>query len=179
MVIVKECRNSKADLISFFVDFRKSFETVPQDKLSKRLDEIMVPRELRIVVIFLYEIVVSKVKNNKWWSKDIKSNIGPKKGYPLSPNIFGIYIDNLEECLEIARYKGTDLAGIIIKFLLYDDDIIFLARIHAKLDKQLRNLNDYCSNMGMTINTYKTKVMIIKSKNINHGNFVYNNNFLG
>jgi len=32
--------------------------------------------------------------------------------------------------------------------------------------------------MGMTINTDKSKVMIIKSKNINHGNYVYDNNFL-
>jgi len=32
--------------------------------------------------------------------------------------------------------------------------------------------------MGMTVNTDKTKVIIIKSKMISHGSFVYDNHFL-
>ena len=32
--------------------------------------------------------------------------------------------------------------------------------------------------MGLTVNTIKTKVMIIKSKNETHANFVYDNNNL-
>jgi len=32
--------------------------------------------------------------------------------------------------------------------------------------------------MGMTVNTDKIKVMIIKSKNINHYNLFYDNNYL-
>lgn len=32
--------------------------------------------------------------------------------------------------------------------------------------------------MGMTVNNNKNKVMIIKSKNITHGNFVYDNHCL-
>ena len=80
--------------------------------------------------------------------------------------------------MEIRGYKGTELARIIINFILDDDDIVFLARSHAELDKKLRTLHDFYSNMGMTINTDKYKVTIIKSKNINHGNYVYDNNFL-
>jgi len=43
------------------------------------------------------------------------------------------------------------------------------------LDKKLIILNDVCSNMGMTVNTDKTKVMIIKSKKVTYPNFVYDN----
>ena len=46
------------------------------------------------------------------------------------------------------------------------------------LNKQLRILKDFCSNMGMTINTNKTKVMIIKSNKIHYDTFVYDNNNL-
>ena len=42
-------------------------------------------------------------------------------------------------------------------------------------DNQLRILKDFCSNMGMTISTDKTKVMIIKSKKVTYTNFVYGN----
>ena len=48
--------------------------------------------------------------------------------------------------------------------LLYADDIVLLERCPSDLDKQLNLLKDFCSTMGMTVNTDKTKVMIIKSK---------------
>jgi uncharacterized membrane protein YvbJ len=46
------------------------------------------------------------------------------------------------------------------------------------LENQLRILNDFFSNMGMTINIDNTKVMIIKSNKITYDTFVYDNNNL-
>ena len=46
------------------------------------------------------------------------------------------------------------------------------------LSKQLRILKDFCSSTCMTMNTEKTKAMIIKSNKITHDNFVYDNNIL-
>jgi hypothetical protein len=46
------------------------------------------------------------------------------------------------------------------------------------LGKQLRILKDFCSNMGMIVNTNKTKVMIIKSNKITYDTFIYDNNNL-
>jgi hypothetical protein len=42
----------------------------------------------------------------------------------------------------------------------------------------LRILKDFCSNMGMTVNNDKTKVMIIKSNKITYDTFIYDNNNL-
>jgi len=50
-----------------------------------------------------------------------------------------------------------------------------MERFPPDLDKQLRLLKDFFSTMGMTINTDKTKVMIIKSKKDTSANFVYDN----
>ena len=91
---------------------------VPRNNLWNRLEEINVPFELRAAAIRLYENVIAKLKRNEGWSKDIKCNIGDKKGFPLSPTLFGIYIDKLEGCLEEARCAGTILAGIVIILLL-------------------------------------------------------------
>jgi len=109
---------------------------------------------------------------------DLKCNIGVKKGHPLSPTLFGIYINNLEECLEIVGCKHTDLIGIIITLLVDVDFIILLEKIHDHIDKYLKTLHVYYSKMGMRINTDKTKVMIIKSKKITHGSFFYDNHCL-
>lgn len=53
-----------------------------------------------------------------------------------------------------------------------------MAKCPFDLDKQLRILKDSCSNMGMSVNTDKTKVMIIKSKKDTYTNFEYDNNNL-
>ena len=49
-----------------------------------------------------------------------------------------------------------------------------MARCPSDLDKQLRILKYYFSNMCMTVNTEKTKITIIKSKREN-ANFIYGN----
>ena len=53
--------------------------------------------------------------------------------------------------------------------------ILFMARCPSDLDKQLRILKDFFSNMDMTVNTDKTKIMIIKSKKDIYANFIYDN----
>ena len=161
---MEECCNDKSNLLCCFVDFRKAFDTVPRNNLWNRLEKLNIPFELRVAAIRLYKNVIAKFKRNEGWSKDIKCNIRVKQGFPFSPALFGIYIDKLEGCLEEAGCAGTILAGIVIILLLYADDIVLLARCPSDLDKQLRLLKDLCSNMGMSVNTDKTKVMIIKSK---------------
>jgi hypothetical protein len=101
-----------------------------------------------------------------------------KKGCPLSPTLFGIYIDKLEDCLEKTGCVSPTLIGIVINRLLYANDIILMARSPHDLENQLRILKDFFSNMGMTLNTHKTKVMIIKSNKIPYDTFVYDNNNL-
>jgi hypothetical protein len=96
----------------------------------------------------------------------------------LSPTLFGIYIDKLEYCLEKAGCFSPTLIGIVINLLLYTDNIVLMERSPHDLENQLRILKGFFFNMGMTINTDKTKVMIIKSNKIPYDTFVYDNNNL-
>jgi len=58
LVISEECSNSKVGLFCLFFYFRKVFDTIPWDKLWKLINEIMIPIEFKIIVIYLYETVV-------------------------------------------------------------------------------------------------------------------------
>jgi len=121
---------------------------------------------------------IAKLNTTKRWFEEIKCTIEVKQGCPLSPIIFSIYIDKLKQCLEATGCDGPKLTGMVITLLLYVDDIVLLAKIHDDLEKQLRILHDYYSGMGMFVNINNTKVMIIKSKNINYDNVNYDKNYL-
>jgi hypothetical protein len=177
-IIAEECHNNKTNLLCCFIDFRKYFDTVPRTNLWNRLEELKVPFELRVVVVRLYESVISKFRNIEGWLEEINCNIGVKQGCPLSPTLFGIYIDKLEYWLEDVGCTGPTLTGIVIILLLYVDDIVLMERNPYDLSKHLRILKDFFSSMGMTVNTDKMKVMIIKSKKITYDTFVYDNNSL-
>lgn len=89
------------------------------------------------------------------------SDIGVKQGCPLSPTLFGLYIDNLEAWL--SKDGGGDsiqLAGYVVKLLLYADDLILISKIAHGLREHLKALEHFCQEVGMQVNTTKTKIMI-------------------
>ena len=106
--------------------------------------------------------VIVKFKNNESWTTNINHIVVFKQGCLVSSTLFGIYIDKLEKCLEEVGCIGTVLARIVIILLLYADGIVLLARCPSDIDKKLRILIYFFSNMGMTVNTNKTKIMIKK-----------------
>jgi len=46
-------------------------EIVPQDKLWKRLEEIMDPLKTRIVVTRIYKNVIVKLRTTEGWTREI------------------------------------------------------------------------------------------------------------
>jgi hypothetical protein len=105
-IISRECCNDKIDLLCFLTDFRKKIDIVPRTNLWNRLEELKVPFELRFVVVRIYEKFIAKFRNIEGCSEEINYNVGVKQGFPLSPTLFDIYIDKLQDCLEDAICVG-------------------------------------------------------------------------
>lgn len=127
-----------------FVDFKKAFDTVPRDKLWNRMDELNIPDEYRVAVHRLYEQVRAKIRTSEGMSECFGSDIGVKKGCPLSPTLFGLYIDKLEDWLNETFERGTQLVGYVVKLLLYADDLILISKIAHGLRGLLKALELFC-----------------------------------
>ena len=77
----------------------------------------------------LYESVCGRLCTAQRLSRLIRSTIGVKQGCPLSPTLFGIYIDELEAFLHehIQEADGCLLHHVLIFILLFADDVVLLS----------------------------------------------------
>ena len=110
-----------------FVDFRKAFDTVPRARLMQRLEALGVPIDMQWGIYALYESVSGKVRSPKGLSEAVACTIGVKQGCPLSPTLFGLYIDEVSQYIERFGGSGAHLASIAIQILLYADDIVLIS----------------------------------------------------
>ena len=154
----------KDEVFCCFVDFKKAFDTVPRDKLWHRMEELGVPIHLRAAVHRLYEEVEGKIITSDGISESFRSDIGVKQGCPLSPTLFYLYIDKLEEWLNLEGRDGVLMGEYVIRLLLYLDDLILIAKYALGLQEHLISLEHFCRTVGMQVNTSKTKVVVFSSK---------------
>ena len=88
----------------------------------------------------LYESVSRKLWSPNGLSEAVASTIGVKQGCPLSPTLFGLYIDEVSDYIERFGGLGAWLAGIAIHMLLYADDIVLKSNSLEGLQRQLNAL---------------------------------------
>jgi hypothetical protein len=113
------------------------------------MEELGVSIHLRATVHRLYEEVKVKIKMSADIYESFRSDIGVKQGCPLSPTLLGLYIDKLEEWLNLQEGDGALLGDFVIRLLLYVDDLILIAKSSLRLQEHLISLEHFCSTVGI------------------------------
>ena len=85
----------------------------------------------------MYEHVKSRVKINNVVSEGFESNLGVRQGECLSPFLFAMYLNDLEDVYIQKGYDGIDIGLIKLFLLLYADDIILFAASAEELQMSL------------------------------------------
>ncbi len=96
-----------------------------------------------------------------------KSCLGVKQGCPLSPTLFGLYMDGLLEYLQsVEGGSGPQLSGQRVSALMYADDIVLMSTTAEGLQRLINAMAQYCRGKGMTvmISPAKTAVVVFRSK---------------
>ena len=160
-------------LYTCFVDFRKAFDTVPRDKLWKVLERLGVGERTLLCIQAMYgKDAASLVYPDGLYGR-VPCTIGVKQGCPLSPTLFGLYIDDMAERL-LALGEEADapsLAGLLLAVLLFADDTALCSTTPAGLQKQIDTLQQFCAERGLSINVKKTKIVVFANRAVTDCSF--------
>jgi hypothetical protein len=104
------------------------------------------------------------------------TRVGVRQGDPLSPLLFGLFIDRLEAFLQTTVSGcGVQVAGRLLQVLLFADDLVLMAETPQELQLLLDALCLFCRANGLTVNTRKTEVVVFnKQQGIPNAEFRYN-----
>ena len=144
--LITHCLNNNKKLYSAFIYFRKAFDFVVRDVLWFKLIESGIRGKILNVVQSMYKSIKSRVKFNNNLSCEFVSHIGVRLGEYLSPFLFSIYINDLENELIQKCAEGIDIGMLKLYLLLYAGDIDIFSNTSEGLQKGLDILSDYCQN---------------------------------
>ena len=114
------------------------------------------------IIRSIYNSVKSRVKCNNTLSEAFSCNMGVRQGECLSPFLFAMYINDMEQELENNGVNGIDIGMFKVLLLLYADDIVLFGNTSEELQKSLDVLEEYCDRWRLTVNTSKTKILIFR-----------------
>ena len=75
------------------------------------------------IIKSMYEDVKSRVKFNNELSEPFDSYLGVRQGECLSPFLFSMYLNDIEEEFYLKGVEGIDIGSIKLLLLLYADDM--------------------------------------------------------
>ena len=162
--LIEQQRLAGSVMYACFVDFKKAYDTVPRDLLWGKLEGMGIKGFVLDAIKALYADVPVCVRVGGELTAPFQSHLGLKQGCPLSPTLFGLYIDDFEgEILrDAANLDLPSLGAAPAPPLLYADDLALLATTQGGLQKQLRLLERYADRWRLTVNEDKTKVVVFR-----------------
>lgn len=165
--LIEIFRSTKRKLYCTFVDFKQAFDRVWRDGLWAKLQNSNINGKCLNVIKNTYEKAKSRIITTEGSSAFFPCMIGVRQGDNLSPFLFSLYLNDLENYLDeknvglTVDYDDEDISVFLKLFvLLYADDTVIFGDSPEELQKSLNAFEQYCDEWKLTINTNKTKVII-------------------
>jgi Reverse transcriptase (RNA-dependent DNA polymerase). len=165
-VLLQKCRDQGKDVFICFIDYAKAFDCVKHSELMAILDAKGLDNNDLQILFYLYRHQVASVRLENGLTTETPINRGVRQGCVLSPLLFNDYSESIfQKSLEHAN-EGIKINGKPLSNIRYADDTAVLADSAEDLQLLLNRLMREENDLGMKINTTKTKVMVI-SRNPN------------
>ena len=110
----------------------------------------------------MYCVVKSCVRYKSNTSTFFSSNVGVKQGDPSSSLMFLFFVNDILNNIDTNIDGIFTINDVKLFILLFADDAVLFAETPHALQSMLDNLELYCNEWGLKINTNKTKIMIFE-----------------
>ena len=154
--------NSGKKLYCAFIDFSKAFDYIVRENLWYKLIKFGVSGKMYAVINSMYENAKSMVRHNCSLSESFACRTGVRQGESLSPFLFSIYLNDLENTLANGGVDGVQVDMFKLFLILYADDIVLLSETAEDLQHSLNMLHTYCDAWKLSLNTSKSKVVVFR-----------------
>ena len=139
-----------------FLDASKAFDRLVHSGLFIKLIDRGIPKIFLDIIITWHNGLFCRVRWNGVYSEWFNVTAGVRQGGVLSPDFYGIYVDELISILKKAGL-GCYVSGIFAASLFYADDMAVLAPSVKGLQRMLNLCSSYCDKWDILLNPKKTK----------------------
>ena len=163
--ILEQCNEWNAPLFVNFVDFEKAFDSIHRESLWSIMKFYGIPDKLIRMVKLLYETFECTVLEDGEESEWFRVTTGVKQGCTMSGFLFLLVIDFI-----MKRTTEREPTGIRWNFttkledLDFADDLALLSSKHQDIQSKTQRLHINANQVGLKINTKKTKVIRLNSR---------------
>lgn len=166
--LIDEAVADGCELYVAFVDFQKAYDFVPRDALFFKMLHSHMGGSVFRILHSMYSAVQSVVRYGHHSSNVISQFVGLRQGCILSPCLFSLFIADFPAFLAARegdqRCEGVHMHDVMIRVLMYADDLALVARSAVDLQRMLDALREYASMWHLTVNLSKTKVVIFAGR---------------
>ncbi|MES9881062.1 MAG: reverse transcriptase domain-containing protein [Sedimenticola sp.] len=179
-------RSHKKKLFCAFVDLKQAFDTVWRSGLWHKLIKANITGKCFNLIKNMYSSIKSCISANGDKSSYFPCNRGVRQGENLSPFLFSLYLNDLEDFLSTRDVTGINCRQhdneenicVFLKLfiLLYADDTVILSETATDLQHAIDQYEQYCNHWKLTVNISKTKVVVFTNTRNNNYQFKYQGN---
>ena len=158
--VIDKRRHRKQPLYCCFIDLKSAYDKVQRPLLWQVLQRLGLHGSMLAAVQSLYSSCKLAVKIHSRAGSSVSPAVGLRQGCPLSPTLFGLFIDGLHAFLQQqVPGAGVHMPSLLASDLEYADDIMLIATSPQQLQQLIDATHNYCQQMGMQVSSSKTEVM--------------------
>ena len=142
-----------------FMDLKKAFDLVPQQRLFQKLYGMGVTGKLFRVIRDLFSQNPARVVIDGVVSRDFQIKSGVLQGSKLGPLLFLVFINDLLEELRVT--PGASIDTISVPGLGFADDLVLAAGSPRQLQDMIRTCEKWAEDNLMKFSSSKCKIVVL------------------
>ncbi len=141
-----------------FIDFRKAYDSVNRGLLWAAIRGMGIHGAMFDTLQRMHADISMKMRLDGELGDPFPADMGVKQGDPLSPLLFGLFIDRCQAYLASqCPNSGVQITTTMLaRVLLYADDLVLLANDAPGLQALLDALHTFCQANHLTVNISKS-----------------------